>query len=328
MDREDILKQFGLQDKVTKEEKDPNLCKGCGETGMIFEDEKQGEKVCVNCGLVTEKVIDTGAEWRTVNDPRKVNPVRCEIQSTKFTNLSPTMISGGKNSQNLEKTMKRTMTMMYSERTIYMVEKEFMNLCEGHGISINIINNATEMYKSIYNSKNFDGKKEIHRGNKLKGIKAACLYLTIIKQKKITRRTPREIADIIGVSVKVLNEAEKQVIEILDLYDTLPKPTTHRDILDSFSLKMKKKGIVLSFQLIERAKRVGDIAKENNLLLEKVPKSVAAGCLWYVLNKKSNLVENKKISKQDIHRCTGVSGVTVQKVFETLLKIQDKIDKN
>ena len=298
----------------------PNVCKECKREDVI-EDYKNGIMVCQSCGMVNSNVIDTGPEWRCANDPTKANPVRCNPVNPKVSSSTAltTMIQGDPKMQRL---MMRN-SMPYHERTMYLVGKMYEDRCQDAGINSVVIEKATEMYKSIYQAKKFNGKKEIHRGDKLKGLKAACLYLALLISG--SRRPPGDIAKIMIVEVSVLNAATKKVIESLNLYSQLPGPMTHNDILDKFANSLKEENINIPFSLIRKAKITGNVALENKLLLEKVPKSIAAGCLWYVITHYTDMIEKKKITKKQIHKCTGVSAVTTQKIFDTLETISDKI---
>lgn len=314
--RRDVLSNFQIETK--KEPKPENCCKNCKKKNTFCEAE--GSMVCTNCGLVSDRIIDIGPEWRTVNDPRKANPVRCGMM---ISGISSTTVAYGSNAAQLQKYLKRGST-DYSKRVIYETENEFLDLSDSTGIKPCFLKQASSMFKKLYEMENYNNKKDIHRGKKLKGIKAACLYLCLLDSEQ--RKPPSSISKWFGIPVEVLNTAEKQVIEKLNLYDKLPTPTTHRDLLDTLAASFLSIGISIDFPLREKAKAVGDIAKENGILLRRVPKSIAAGCLWYTLDRCTNLIKNGTVTKQNMHKCTNISGITVQKVYTELLTIQHLID--
>lgn len=287
-------------------------CIECNSENLI-EEYTDGDIVCGDCGIVNDNVIDHTAEWRNFENDT-VSKERCII------NENDQILVSNCGEKRMQRNLVRATAEDYTKRKMRTVKDTYEKICEDNGLLKVFAYRASKMYEELFNQKKFDGKKQIKRAKKLKGIKAACLYFVLQNSDEpIYRKTPDEIASITGVDIHNINEAKKEIIKQLNLYDQLSLNNIYTDLIIKYTNELRKmKKINISSDLIHKMKTIMNSATRKGLLLEKVPKSSSVGCIWFVLSHHSNFISSKQITKKDIKDCTGVSSVTLDTVSNTL----------
>lgn len=273
-----------------------------------------GDIVCQDCGIVNDTIIDDSPEWLNVNST--VTMDRCTPNIDNHTLVS----------QCGDAKMQRTLIRMhsdYNKTKINKVKTMYSSICTSNNLSQEIAYKSSQLYEKIFNTRKFDGSKHIKRGKKLKGIKAACLYFVLQdSENTFERRSPEYVSEITGVDISNINEAKKLIIKQLDMYTKLPKNNLYIDLINIYTDSLKNyKNFQIPKELINTMYSTLNNCLEKGLLLEKVPKSVAAGCIWYVINHYSDLAEKKIFTKKDIKDCTKVSPVTLENVSKEINKV-------
>lgn len=289
------------------------VCKECNSTNLI-EEYIAGDIVCGDCGIVIDTVIDQTAEWR--NYSGKESKDRCT------TNENNQILMSNCGDKKMQRNLVRATADDYAKRKLRKVKDTFEEICEESGIPLKYAQKASKMYEEIFKKEKFDGGKQIKRAKKLKGIKAACLYFTLQQSElPIHRKSPQEISEITGVDIKNINEAKKDIIEQLEMYDLPSNNNIYEDLVLKYTTEIKHyKKLTIHSSLISEMKKVLNECIDNGLLLEKVPKSASVGCIWYILSTNTDYINTKKITKRDIKETTGVSSVTVDNVVNIIKK--------
>jgi len=154
------------------------MCKDCGDKGQVVEDAKEGQMVCLRCGVVTgDRVISEGSEWRTFGDgdsSRKDDPQRTggpESELLAELGLS-TIIGTSKNDDNnfISKTQSRDAL----ENRHRVLLDSFMKISQMAGrlnLPRSVITKAQEFYKTFVDCKEL----KVRKGEALQ---AVCLYIS------------------------------------------------------------------------------------------------------------------------------------------------------
>ena len=157
-------------------------CTSCNKVGTLIEDCHDGVVVCLNCGMVNNKLVDYGAEWRSYNndDNRGEGMNRCGCPTNFFFPKSSqgTIVVGTRNSR-----LRRKQTWIgtvYKERSLSQVFNYITKICVKNNISKIIIDTAKTLYQKISNCKykggKNDGKQIIIRGDNRKSVIANCVH--------------------------------------------------------------------------------------------------------------------------------------------------------
>ena len=288
-----------------------NHCEDCGVEGGVIKDTTEGFYVCSECGVIQQdKIVTQSSEW-TENGSISNDP---ESRTT-------TSAKGGKNSNRLNNT-NAIATSDYYQIENKRMKKFFHKVCEKYNFSEIIAEKAFSIYKRVYNKTKFDGKKEIHRGRTLDGIKGACLYLSLNSQDNVIngcgniKRTPREVSKMLGIDTKSINNGRKKITFDLGIETNT---ITHKDLIPIFIEKLNKnKNVKIPFYISQKVISFIEQKLEEGFFKNNVSKSISAGALYYILSNQTLLFSNGIIDDKIYQQATGVSLNTTLKIYKSI----------
>jgi transcription initiation factor TFIIB len=299
------------------------MCKDCGDEGNVVEDAKEGQLVCLRCGVIVgDRVISEGSEWRTFGDgesSRKDDPQRTggpESELLAELGLS-TMI--GTNSKNpgddwLNKSQSRD-SLESHHRTLL---DAFMKISQMGGrltLPRAVITKAQELYKRIVDSKELKNRKG-------EALQAVCLYMAWKLQG--VPRTIKELCSATGVRKRDVSRLYSK-IKKLKLYkktgagattggkktkaskvETIPQSAV---FMDRFCSQLAiPRGP--TNHATEIAKRVASMG----LLEGKQPQTIAGAAIFMVCQ----LASAYKKTFQEIGDVTGMAPGTLRQAYHIL----------
>ena len=305
--------------------------------------ETNGYTLCSECGTIQKSIVSEDQEWNNYSDGqgRMQNKVRCagpnkslnpysdslstfipkgfmiksraivcedcgkylrvhsdkECQDCKSTNLIVKMLT-----QDLSKIHMR-FNYNHREKSFDIVKNVVENMCEGYPTQLT--NTALVLWGEIMKA------KKLTRGAVRKGLIACCLYYSCLHHG--CPRTPAEICkDFYMVNTKQFNKGDKEFRETFEnseKWSHLLQKTSESEeffirfcnILDlEFSLKNKCNVLYNKYNLSQ---------------MEVVPKSAAAGIIYYICTQ-----EGIKMSKTTISNKLGVCNPTLTKSVKLIEK--------
>ena len=297
--------------KDSLESKDTTVCSTC-KSESLYSD--KGMHICINCGTVQDRVLDSSAEWRFYgsDDSKSSDPTRCGLP---INNLLPESslgsVIGLKGFQSLEMQKIRKYhtwnSMPYKERSLYNVFDSLTIRATNNGISTCIIEEAKAMYKILSEAK-------ISRGSNRKGLIASCIY-TACKIKKVPR-SAKEIADIFDLNITNMTKGCKKALEIINssrnsnMKDLNLPATKPEDFVHRFCCKLNVSG-----DFLEKCINIANKADKNSIVSENTPPSIAAGSIYLIA-----IENNIGLSKKDISIACKISEVTISKCYKKMSK--------
>ena len=200
-------------------------------------------------------------------------------------------------------------SMPYREKSQYDEFERIKTLSRNSGIPKIIIDEALRQHKKLSEMKTF-------RGCNRDGIIAASVY--IAGRIHNYPRTAKEIASIFHLdntsatkgcknAVNLLNKREKNNVNNDKTYFYQTKPTA---FIERYCSRLN-----LNKELTMVCKFVANKIEKNNLIPENTPHSVAAGIVYFV-----SQCCNLNISKKNVHTCSEISEVTINKCYKKLIK--------
>jgi hypothetical protein len=210
---------------------------------------------------------------------------------------------------------KRSMMKTCADYSIYRNnnnKKDIINKIyqyEGNKLPMNIINTAADLFDQIKN------KDYVFRGDGKLGVIGACLYYASIKHS--LTRTPKEIANIMGIEEKFLSQGDR-ILQELNEMKIIDIPTNYKpleDYLNQFmpilNIPIKYKQFVID--IITRAEKKHLHIKNESRLTTKI-----VGVL-YLLTRR--LPELKHIKKDTISlECNKISKSTFIRYYNLIYK--------
>lgn len=282
---DEIFKQ--LEQLKLEETSDIPEPKKCNCNVELYECRSTGTVVCTECGIVYENtLIDSSAEWIANGpDDSSADPSRCGGPINPFFERSSmsTMIQGG-NKNSLMQRIHSQMSMDYIERSRWHVFEHINKLAiDKAGLSQLIVNQAKMYYIKLSDQK-------ISRGNIRKGLIACCIFYACKANK--ASRSAKEIAELCGITVSLLNKAAKIFEPIIQIENVDKTDTT--DLVSRYINE-------LNLDRPESAKIISDVnflfqkVDESGVVQGKTPNTVTAALIYITLKNKGYNVDKKKI---------------------------------
>lgn len=315
----EIVKQIKGTNKVesiaTK-----NVCQGCGESDTFIDEVAGSVRVCNNCGMVNEEMLDLNAEWRQYNndDSRNDNVNRCGCPSNYFFPQSSqgTIMARCGNSR-LKRKQKWNAT-VYKERNMTKEFDYITQVCASNGIIRPIIDCAKILYKKVSDCRHASGKNKgspmIVRGENRIAIMAVC-----VSKSCETNREPRsneEIAEMFGLDTtkitkgkNTLDKMKRMCIENdLVIFDNL-HASTPEDYVRFHCRKLK-----ISGKGTEMAVKVANNCCKMKIATDHNSQSVAASSILAMVD-----YLNLDVGKKDISELSRTSEVTITKIYSKIV---------
>ena len=290
-------------------------CPECGSTNLIY-DEKTGEVICGNCGLVIEeKVIDTGRDWRQFEDTKRHGRGGAPISMQKFdlglgTSVGRSsdiyQLSDKKRKKffRLKKWQERVGTSI--ERNLRQALSELMRVVS----YLNLPNIVREESARLYTLALRQG---LVRGRSMEAVIAACVYAACR-----TYNIPRTLDEIAAASNIERKEVGRTYRFITRKLKFKIKPSDPRDYIARFSsiLNLNSKTQTDALKILKKA----ELAE---LTSGRGPAGIAAAALYVAA-----LLNDEKKTQREVADVAGITEVTIRNRYKELLErtgLEEKI---
>ena len=281
------------------------ICPVC-RNKKIVTDESTGEMFCGKCGLViTEKIADTGAEWRTFTGDGTSRARTGAGTSLTMHDMGLSTVIGTANkdatgkpiSAGTKKTIERlrtwdsrTQVHTSGDRNLRQALSEMDKLKDKLALTDAVINKAAYNYRKAM-------EKKLIRGRSIQGLVAACIYASCRDTE--TPRTLDDIADGINIRRKDVARCYRLIFKELDLKMPVVDPIKGVSRIASIaelSEKSKRKAVAI----LDQAKKIGMAAGKD-------PMGIAAAALYLAC-----ISVGEAKSQKDISIASGITEVTIR----------------
>lgn len=296
------------------------VCPECG-SRKFAEDERHGETVCTNCGLVlSEEAIDQGPDWRAFDpkqreERRRAGPGRTVMRHDHGLG---SQIGYGRDAQgkNLEGSTKAQLGRMRryhrqatyrpgADRNVVRALSEIERVTGALDLPDTVAETAATMYRKAQ-SQGF-----LH-GRSIEATAAACVYASARFQQ--LPRPLDTVADVAQTEKEDLARTYRRLSEKLELAVPITYPA---DLLPSFASKLDLPGPVL-----EQAHRLIEATDEASIV-GKNPASVAAAALY-----RAGQQLGYEVTQKSIAAAAGVTEVTVRARLKDLATVEPETDED
>jgi transcription initiation factor TFIIB len=297
---DDIWKLFDTVKPESKSDAEDEVCLHCKSQRLVLD---EGNFVCQDCGTVTDRFIDSNAEWRYYGheDSKMSDPTRCGMPTNDLLPESSLgTIIGNKTGECYEMKILRKYqmwnSMTYKERTLYNIFDMLTVNAVNNGIPASIIEEAKVLYKKI-------SEMKISRGENRSGLIASSIYMSC-KSNKVPR-SAKEIAQIFNLKTTTMTRGCKKFQDIISIQ---LESTTAQDFILRFCSKLN-----LDKETKDICLYIVNKADEMSIICENTPPSIAAGSIFLCCH-----VCNIPISKKDMAVACQISIVTITKCFKKM----------
>lgn len=280
-------------------------CKYCVK-GKIVTDDSTGELFCSNCGRVmTDKVEDMGAEWRSFSNDQGSRARAGAGTSITMHDMGLSTIIDSSNkdsagkplSANMKSSIERlrtwdsrTQAASSADRNLRQALNEMDKLKGKMGLTDAVIEKAAYIYRKAM-------EKKLVRGRSIQGLVAACLYASCRNTE--TPRTLDDISESINIRRKDVARCYRLIYRELELQMPVVDPVKGVSrIASEAGLKEKTK---------RRAVVILNQAKEIGLVAGKDPMGIAAAALYLAC-----IETDEQKSQKEISNASGVTEVTIR----------------
>ena len=280
-------------------------CPSCGGRKMIS-DETTGELCCGKCGFViTDKISDTGAEWRSFSNDENDRARTGAGTSLTIHDMGLSTIIGKANKDSTGKPLSsgvkssierlrtwdsRSQANSSADRNLRQALNEMDKLKDKLALTNAVIEKAAYIYRKAM-------ERKLVRGRSIQGLVAACIYASCRNTE--TPRTLDDVAKGINIRRKEVARGYRLIFRELELKMPVVDPVKGVSRIASIaelSEKCKRKAI----QILNQAKKMGIVSGKD-------PMGIAAAALYLAC---ISIGETK--SQKDISIASGVTEVTIR----------------
>ena len=288
-------------------------CPECG--GDVVEDERRGETVCADCGLVVEAdSIDHGPDWRTIDNGERTNNSRVGAPRTKLLHdegLSSTIDWKDKDAygRSLSAKKRRRMerlrtwderfrTKDHQERNLKQALGEVDRMASALGLPDDVRETAGVIYRRAL-------EEDLLPGRSIEAVATASLYAAA--RQAGAPRTLGEFASVSRVDETEFKRAYRYVVRELGLGVQPANPATYVGRFGS-ELGVQDETERLARELL----RTGESAGVH---VGKSPVGLAAAALYA-----AGLLANDRFTQSEVGAVADVSEVTIRNRYQELLE--------
>ena len=272
----------------------------------MISDENTGELCCGKCGFViTDKISDTGAEWRSfANDENNRSRTGAGTSLTIHDMGLSTIIgkankdatgkplsSGVKSSiERLRTWDSRSQANTSADRNLRQALNEMDKLKDKLALTSAVIEKAAYIYRKAM-------ERKLVRGRSIQGLVAACIYAACRNTE--TPRTLDDVAKGINIRRKEVARGYRLIFRELNLKMPVVDPVKGVSRIASIaelSEKCKRKAV----EILNQAKKLGIVAGKD-------PMGIAAAALYL-----SCISIGETKSQKEISIASGVTEVTIR----------------
>jgi transcription initiation factor TFIIB len=290
-----------------------DCCPSCRKNKIVIDGEI-GESYCINCGFViSENLIDTGAEWRSFSDDTRNRTRVGDHTSILIHDMGLSTIIGKTNHDGTGKPISNIMKNSFNrlrlensrtqinsslDKNFVRAFAEMNNLKTKLTLSDSIIETAAYRYRKAV-------EKGLVRGRSIKGMAGACVYFAC-RYAEISR-TLNHIAATINISKKDLSKCYRILLKEFDIRVPPPNPIHSVSKIANIiglSEKTKRKSI----EFLERERKLGGFEGRD-------PNGLAAAVLYVI-----SMIHDEAKSQKQISLAAGITEVTVRNRIRGLNK--------
>ncbi len=293
--------------------KDSN-CLRCGKNSLLTDD-VTGEQFCGKCGyVVSEKLNESGPEWRSFQTESGANPARTGAPSSLLmhdmglsTIINP--INKDATGKPLSTSMKSTIERLRTwdsrsqsrepeDRNLRQALNELTRMKDKIVLSTNVLEKASYLYRKAL-------EKKLVRGRSISAMIAASVYAACRDTE--TPRTLSDVADAANVKRKDIARCYRLLHYELQLKMPVVNPI---QCISRISSKLE-----LSEKIKRHAIKVLQEAQDNKESAGKDPMGLAATALYIAC-----LKHGGSITQRDLAEAAGVTEVTIRNRFKGFKK--------
>ena len=302
---EDIWDQ--ISDMLNKENIKIHEPVECHHINIIY-NQKEGNEICLDCGIVTCCKIFDSCEWNNY----KTDDGKFDLSSQRadlYVSDNPYEIGGsipGLNKNSLAMRMHIQQTFSHKQKTFWKISEKFQHYISLIGIHQGVLPTAKDMWHICMES----GK--LTRASVRSGLISACLYYACIHNNLPVDR--QKLIDNTEGNQKGFLKGEKIFLEIMEshkVYNQLGKQKI--DIKENDTFVKFCSILELPFKTVHTCNEI--YTQYLDKLDSVTPKSITAGILFFVVKHKLNL---KQPSKAKISQIVNVCIPTINKVVSIL----------
>jgi transcription initiation factor TFIIB len=260
----------------------------------------EGQNVCQLCGLMFEKVIDEGAEWRNYEDGKKDEQCRTGFTTS---DLLPESSYGsiisfkGLTNPHMKSIQRLSCWSLSSnsERSWMSIFDSITLCCNQAGLPKAIVLDACGLYKNLS-----DAQKV--RGETRRALMGAAVYISCKNNGAL--RTHEEIANLFVVSIRALYKAVTQFTE------------TDNSVLETQIGIAERLTTAMNMNDEQRDKVMNllyEISNKSEDDFEHTPKTIVAGVVAHILGLKT------KSTMKQLSEISGVSALSISKLVTKLV---------
>lgn len=290
-------------------------CPECG--GDVKTDDKMGETVCNDCGLVVgEDNIDHGPEWRAFDSKEKEQKSRVGAPSTNMMHdkgLSTNIGWQDKDAYGRELSAKQRSKMQrlrtWNERFRTRDSKE-RNLKQALG-EVDRMASALGLPKAVRETTSVIYRRALDEdllpGRSIEGVATASLYAAARQMNN--PRSLDEIQSVSRVEKDEIARTYRYVVRELGLEVQPADPTSY---VSRYASELN-----LPEETERRARKLLEAAKEQGAHSGKSPVGLAAASLYAAA-----LLTNEKVTQGAVSEVTDISEVTIRNRYKELLEVE------
>ena len=289
-------------------------CPSCGDRKIIT-DQNTGELFCSNCGLVvTDKIMDTGAEWRSFANDQTEKTRGGAGTSLTIHDMGLSTIIGTANKDSTGKPLtsnmkssierlrvwdSRSQAHTSQDKNLRQALNEMNKVQDKLALTDSVVEKAAYIYRKSL-------EKKLVRGRSIQGLVAACLYAACRNTE--TPRTLMDIANGMNIRKKDIARCYRLIFRELELKMPVIDPVKGVSRIASVAKLTEKSK--------RKAVKILNQAKETGLVAGKDPMGIAAASLYLACITTGEIKSQKEISI-----ASGITEVTIRNRCVSLRKM-------
>lgn len=294
-------------------QKNLNLCPECKNANLIS-DESRGEIVCKVCGLVlTQKIIDTGPEWRAFSSEEVNKKVRVGAPTTlTLQDKGLSTIIGWKNKDAYGKSISpkmkaeiyrmrkwhiRTKTNKSIDRNLALAMNELDRFASQLNLSKDLKESAAHIYRKM-------AQKNLIRGRSIEAMLIASIYLSC--RLNSVPKTIDDFLEFASVDKKKIARCFRLILNELKVNIKVSSPT---NFVPRFCAELN-----LSGRTQNRAVNILKLAREHRITAGKAPTGLAGAALYVAA-----IQEGERRTQKEISIAAGVTEATIRNRYKEIV---------
>lgn len=285
-----------------EEPTDIKTCPECNSTEIIHDPER-AELICSSCGLVLmESMIATNHSGRRAYTSEEKDAR--EHTGAPLSSMLPnyglsTKIDAKKTNRRFNRIKQWHTRLNWSQRNLLIATNEIRRLAAILGLPKPTQEESAILYRKVF-------KQQLLRGRSINSFVAACVYISC--RLNGVPRTLNEVCKYSRSRAKTIRHSIHIIVRELNIKVRALNPT---ELISGFTNKLN-----LSSDVERRAIEIINFANEQNIVVGKDPKGIAAAAIYL-----ASIETGERRSQTAISQATGVTEVTLRNRFKELKSI-------